>query len=208
MKPFFKLLQSVGGAVLAAILLSGCSIYFPKQPYTSITYVSQTGVAPVAGAGEVAVKVGMIDLRSTIYKVSDYEGGEFSTATGILTATNNTASDVVKSAIETELTNRGFSLAGSNVAVMVELSRFYNVFKGGFWSATSMAKLNMNVQVKRSDGVIVYTKLITGEGSKKFLQKESPEIAKIALDAALQDAMTKLFSDGTFADAVLKAGKP
>jgi len=163
-------------------------------------------VTPVVGAREVTVNVEMVDSRSTKYKVSDYEGGEFSTAAGIMTT--NTAAEVLQIAIEAELTNRGFSLAGSNVVVVVELSRFYNVFKGGLWSKTSVAQLNMNVQVKRSDGNIVYTKLVAAEGSKQFMQKESAEIAKIALDAALQDAMTKLFSDGTFPDALLKAGKP
>ena len=105
MKSFLKLLPLAGGAVLVAILFSGCSVYFPKQPYTSITYLPQTGVTPVVGAREVTVNVEMVDSRSTKYKVSDYEGGEFSTAAGIMTT--NTAAEVLQSAIEAELTNRG-----------------------------------------------------------------------------------------------------
>jgi len=207
MKPFLKILQLGAGSILAAGLLSGCIFLPDKQLYVSIAYNPQTGVSPIAGAGEGKVKVEMIDSRSTVYKVSDYDAFP-STVTGILTATNNTASDAVRSAIETELASRGFSLAGGNVVVVVELSRFYNTFKSGVWSGTAVAQLNMNVQVKRADGNIVFTKLVAAEGITPHIQRQSEKNAKIALDAALQDAMAKLFSDGTFADALLKAGKP
>lgn len=207
MKPFLKILHVGAGLLLAAGLLSGC-IFFPdKQPYVAITYNSQTGVIPIAGARDVKVKVEMIDSRSTIYKVSDYDAFP-STVTGILTTTNNTASDAVKNAIETELAQRGFSLAGSNVVVVVELTRYYTIFKSGTWSGTAVAQLDMNVQMKGTDGNILFTRLVAAEGTTPHIQRESVKNVKIALDAALQDAMAKLFSDGTFADALLKAGKP
>jgi len=200
MKPFLKTSRSAA-LVFAAILLGGCSTF--KQPYTAINYEPQAGVTPIAGAGQVTVRVEMIDSRSTRYKVSDYEIPYWSNAVGILTT--NDFADVLKSAIETELTDRGFSLAGSNVVVVVELTRFYNVFKGGFWKATALAQLNMQVQVKRADGTIPFARLIAGEGVYKYMHNNK-RAANIALHAAFQDAMTKLFSDGAFADAILKAG--
>jgi len=94
------------------------------------------------------------------------------------------------------------------VAVATELSKFYSDFKIGFWSGSAVAEVTMNVQVKKADGSIGFSRLVTGEGVKENLQLASGSNAKVALDAALKDAVGKLFGDTAFVDALLKAGRP
>ena len=55
---------------------------------------------------------------------------------------------LLKRAIELELENRGFHLGAGKVLVFMELSKFYNDFKIGFWAGDAVAELVMNAQVK------------------------------------------------------------
>jgi len=63
----------------------------------------------------------------------------------------------------------------------------------------------MNVQVKKADEDINYVKSITGVHTQKGIQICSGKNAKIALEKALKDAITKLMNDSSFITALLKA---
>jgi len=71
----------------------------------------------------------------------------------------------------------------------------------------AVAEVTMQAEIKKSDGSIVYSKLITGEGKNANIQLASGSNAKIALDASLADAVAKLFGDPQFIDTLLKASK-
>ncbi|KJR42326.1 lipoprotein [Candidatus Magnetoovum chiemensis] len=112
----------------------------------------------------------------------------------------------LKEAIEAELLSRGFK-AGSMVKVYAELQKFYNDFRTGFFSGSALAEVTMNVQIKKKDNTIIYSKLISAEGANPEIMLSSGENAKIALDKALKNVVAKLFEDKSFIEAVFIAGR-
>lgn len=201
-KALLKILQLAGGSLLAAALLNGCA--FPTQ-YASLSYVPQTGVSQIAGAGAVGVKVEVNDLRTTQKDRVGSIPGMFNSEAGLILTTDNVPG-LVKSAIETELASRGFNLGGSNVLVVAELSIFYHQYND--MVATGTGNVTMSVQVKRADGNAIYAKLVAGEYIAQGLSAASGYDAQTTLDLALRDATAKLFSDQAFIDALFKAARP
>jgi hypothetical protein len=66
----------------------------------------------------------------------------------------------------------------------------------------------MTVQVKDVTKAILYSKNIVGGGLNSNVMLASGENARIALDAALKDAIAKLFQDPQFLESIIKAGRP
>ena len=125
-----------------------------------------------------------------------------------IVATNDVAT-LLKDAIETELTNRGFNLGTSNaVSVVAELNKFYNDFKIGFWAGDAVAEVTMNILIKNQDGGIIYSKIVSGHGTEPNIQIAGGENARLALNAALKDALEKMFNDTDFIATLVKAKKP
>jgi len=201
MKPLPEILKLSGGGFLAVALLSGCAA---TRDYASLSYVPQTGVSQIAGAGAVAVTVEMNDLRTMQKDKVGSMPGIFGSESGPILTTDDVAG-LVKSAIETELASRGFNLGGSNVLVVAELSTFYHQYND--LAATGTGNVTLSVQVKRADGNMIYAKLVAGEYVAQGLLFASGCDAQMTLDLALRDAMSKLFSDQAFIDALLKAAK-
>lgn len=201
MKSLLKRTGIAAGALLAIAMLNGCAL---TEGHVGMSYVPQAGVARVEGAEHVALKVEVLDERAVKDKVGAKKNGYGMEMAPIL-STNDVA-DVLKCAIETELNQRGFAVGSGPVAVIAELSKFYCDFKLGFWSGTAVAEATMNVQVRNPDGTIAYSKLVAGEGIKPRIQLASEGNAQMALHAALQDAVAKLFADPSFIDALIKSG--
>jgi uncharacterized lipoprotein YajG len=169
---------------------SGCAL---TQERVKLSYAPQFSVPKVERADASIVKVEVVDSRTT-NKVSAKKNPH-----GIDVAS------LVKGAIEVELEHRGFQLGTGKTLVSVELTKFYNDFKVGLFSGDAVAELFMVVQVKDSTNIL-YSRSITGEGLNKGIQLASGSNAKIALDAALKDAVSKLFQDTKFLESIVKAG--
>jgi len=108
--------------------------------------------------------------------------------------------------VQSELSNRGFKCsAGKSVVVLVNLNKFYSDFKMGVFSGSAAAEVTMNIQVKNSDGTISFSSLIAGEGTNPSLQIMSGANARIALEAALKDAVSKLMADNLFMNTLLNS---
>ena len=200
MNQLTKRLLALAGGTLAIALLNGCAF---SKDYIPINYTPQQKVAAVPGAEHVSVKVAISDVRSIHDRVGNKKNGYGEEMAPIIST--NDVVDVLQKAIETELSSRGFKLSDGDVAVLVELSKFYNDFKPGFWAGDAVAELTMSAQIKKPDGNIVYSKLVTGEGEKLKIQLASGKNAEIALENALQNAITRLFSDPLFVDGLVKA---
>ena len=198
-----KLAQSllIGIALTAVTFFTGCAV---TKDYVSLAYVPQANVAKIAGADTVSVNVAVADSRSIKDKVSAKKNGYGMEMAAIIAKED--VAETLKKAVEVELANRGFHLNGGGITVGAELSKFYSDFKTGFFSGSAVAEVTMNVQVKKAGGNIAYSKLVNGEGGKENLQLASGSNAKIALDAALKDAVAKLFGDTAFVEVLLKAG--
>jgi len=197
------MLQLVSG-LLVVVLFSGCAL---TKAYIPLSYTAQTSVSKVAGADSVAVSVTVSDQRADKTSVGAKKNG-YGMEMAPIIATNDVAA-LLKTAIETELTSRGFNPDASNaVAVVADLNTFRNDFKTGFWAGDAVAKVVMNVTIKNEGGVIVYSKLVSGQGMISNIQLASGENARMALDEALKDALDKMFGDFAFIDALLKSKKP
>ena len=188
-------------ALFALVIGSvGCALTTDR---IDVNYTAQTYAARIPGAEKVKVKVTVSDARAVRDKVSAKKNG-YGMEMAPIVAGNDVA-DTLAKALETELASRGFTTASGPVEVNVELDKFWNDFKIGFWAGSSTAELVMNAQVKKPDGTIVYTKVVTGEGAVPSLQVMTGDNAKIALDAALNDAVAKLVGDTAFIRALLGA---
>ena len=188
-------------ALLAAAFLSGCA--FTKD-YVALSYAPQPDVSKIQGAEAVMINVEVSDLRSTKDRVSVKKNG-YGMEMAPIIATNDVVA-LLKTAIQAELSSRGFNCEGKDVTVVAGLSKFYSDFKMGFFSGSAAAEVALNVQIKNADGSIAFSNIVTGQGANPSLQIMSGENAKIALDAALKDAMSKLMADQNFIDSLLKSG--
>jgi uncharacterized lipoprotein YajG len=190
-------------SLAAAFALGGCAL---TEGHVDIVYTSMSpGTAKVAGAEETSVQVTVDDQRPSKDTVGHKTDG-FGIQWAKITADNN-AAQTLQSAIETELKSRGFIISATGVPVSVTLTKFENRFILGVWSGTSEAEIVMNAVVKNSSGNIIYTKVIDAEGIKKGIEVMSSANAQLTLDRALQNGVTKLFSDGAFIAALQTAAK-
>jgi uncharacterized lipoprotein YajG len=106
--------------------------------------------------------------------------------------------------IKTELQNRGFKVDGNGIVLNIELIKFYNDFKSGFFAGDAAGEVIMGSQVKRKDGNLIYNKTITGMYVEKNIQLATGQNAKLALEGALKDAVSKLVNDSEFIWALMQ----
>lgn len=197
-----KLFVQLAGLAAVLAVSNGCAL---TKANIGLNYQPQPNVPRVAGAEGVTVAVTMSDQRAVKDSVGNKKNG-YGMEMAPIIATNDVVA-LVQNAIETELANRGFKLgAGSAVNVTVQLNKFYNDFKVGFWSGNAVAELTMNVMVKNREGLTVHSALISVQGTEPSIQLASGGNAQLALDAALKNAMAELFKDSSFTDALLKTG--
>ena len=203
MKPHLQRLQLIAVSFLAVLLLNGCAF---TTDHVSLSYVPQPSPGKVDGADKISVKVQVTDVRTTPNKVGAKKNGYGMEMAPIVA--DGDISEMLEKAIGTELSDRGYHVAPGDITLAVELSKFYNDFKIGFFAGDAVAEVTIDVRVKNAAGDIVYTKLVTGEGLNPNIQLATGNNAKIALEAALQDAIAKLFKGPDFTDSLTKAAKP
>ena len=184
-------------ALTAMLLISGCAF---TTGHVSLEYQSQTPAMRIAEADSPHVAVEVADKRPTQIVGQKING------LGMKTADIVSDSDVpgtLKSAFETELNDRGFTVGPGGVLIAVTLSSLQNQFTVGFFSGQATANMGMDVAVKRPDGAVAYDKYITGR-NQEWIELATPGNAQHTLNAAMQDAVSKVFSDSAFIDALKK----
>jgi uncharacterized lipoprotein YajG len=192
------------GSFLALSLLTGCALTTAQIP---LSYIPQGNVSTLSGAENITVTVVVDDQRDKKDSVGAKKNG-FGMDMAPIVATNDVAT-LLKDAIQTELANRGFNLGTSNtVSVVAELNKFYNDFKVGFWAGDAVAEVTMNILIKNQNGEIIYSKIVSGHGTEPNIQIAGGENARLALNAALKDALGKMFNDTDFIATLLEAKKP
>ncbi len=202
MKKLDRILK-FGGGLLSISLLTGCALTTAQIP---LSYIPQCNVSKLSGTENITVTVVVHDQRDNKNSVGAKKNG-FGMDMAPIVATNDVTT-LFKSAIETELINRGFKLGTSNVvSVVAELNKFYNDFKVGFWAGDAVAEVTMNILIKNQNGEITYSKIISGNGKEPNIQLASGENAMLALNAALKDALDKMFNDSDFTVTLLKVKK-
>jgi uncharacterized lipoprotein len=198
--PLTRFGNQASAVILSTIALTfaGCGL---TKDHITINHIPMVGVERVRGADAVGVQVQVADARTNKENVGK-KGSEYDFLGPIVPQAD--LAETIAKGIEAELLNRGFQVKEGAVVVFAELTKFYNDFKG--FPEKAVAELIMSVQVKKPDGQIAFAKSITGQGINSGVMLRSGANAKVALDKALEDAVSKLFNDRAFIDALLKAG--
>lgn len=184
------------------LTVSGCAL---TKESIDINYTPQADVKTIDGASNVQVNTSVNDNRLDKGRVSCKKNGYGMEMAPILC--NQEISDTLRSAIDEELKNRGFQIGSGNVVVDVELNKFYNDFKLGFWSGSAVADVQMNVKVKDRAGNVLYTETIQEQNVAKGVQIMNGNNARMSLEAVLDKTVRQLFEKTAFVDALFKAAK-
>jgi len=185
------------GMLIMVFFASGCGL---RKDYVVLSYAAQR-VEKLKKVDHLKVEVEVSDVRTVRDKVGIMKN-DLGIRIGPIIAQNDVA-DLLKKAIEVELKDCGFELAHGSAIVLVELNKYYYDFDYDFWTVggTGVAEVVMNIHVKKPNKSILYSKLITGEYRYSQLRLTTGKDAKIALDTALEYAMSELFADAAFIDS-------
>jgi uncharacterized lipoprotein YajG len=150
-----------------ALVLSSC-VRAAAPSTVSLTYTPEKVVEPVKGAGAVTITVN--DLRADRDKVGNTTGMISKAGNGVITTTDSVQL-TVKTATESELRNRGFTLSGSTASVKIDVSQFdvqHVIIRHENrlllpLSYNSQAKVLMHVGVTGAGGKHLYSRLVFGQ---------------------------------------------
>ncbi len=178
--------------------LSGCIYLSEKinvayQPIVRSEYIA---------ALPLNVEIQVVDNRREGNQVSCKKGEH-----GIELASINlkgSLADEVKAAMRLELQSLGCSVGYGNAIVEIDIQKFYNEFKPGYFKGRGVAELIIGVNLKKKDNEIVFSKTIIGIGENSNVWFQSGKNAKTALEGALCDAIHKLVNDQAFLQALKK----
>jgi uncharacterized lipoprotein YajG len=188
--------------LLFLMFLSGCAL---TKEHITLDYIPQSNVESISGSEKVNIKLNVTDVRTMRDKVS-YKKNAYGMELGEIISDSDVI-ELISKSIKTELQNRGFKVDASDIDVNIELIKFYNDFKSGFFAGDASAEIIMGVQVKQKNNNIPYNKTITGTYVEQDIQLASGNNAKKALDGALKDAIPKLMNDQKFIIALMENKK-
>jgi uncharacterized lipoprotein len=157
----------------------------------------------VEGAEKAQVAVSTVDSRTVKDRVSSKKNG-YGMEMAPIIATNDVPA-LFQEAFETELEQMGFR-KGPGANLICDVTKFYNDFKVGFFSGDAAADVMINVQVKDSQGQLLYAKSFSAEGRKENIQLASGNNARVALEAGLAEVVRKAVRDPELSAALMKAG--
>jgi uncharacterized lipoprotein YajG len=183
--------------LLYVLLASGCA-------WTSesvAVHRQSVPVAAVPGATWVAVTVSAADARQE-REISHKKNGYGMRAADI-TAANDVVAEV-RAGVADILAAQGFQ-SGADATVRIELSRFYNTFDIGFWSATANAQATASLQVSAADGRSLYARVYNASHLLTGVQIMTADNAGTALRAALHALLRQIADDPQLTAALLQA---
>ena len=186
--------------ILIAFLFTGCALTEDK---IDIPYQGRANITVVEGADKVNVEVKNEDKR-TVFK--DRVGAK-KNGYGMEMAKIVPSNDVAKTfsdAVLFELENLGFKNGTGGKIVKVELIRFYNDFKMGFFAGDAVADGLVNIVVTNGKNEVIFTKSYEGGGVYPNIQLALGENAREALIKAMTDIVGKVAQDKDLHSALLK----
>jgi uncharacterized lipoprotein YajG len=188
-------------ALLAVVLVfTGCALTEDK---IDIPYQGRANITVVQGADKVNVEVKNEDKR-TVFK--DRVGAK-KNGYGMEMAKIVPTNDVAKTfsdAVMFELENLGFKNGAGGKTVKVELVRFYNDFKMGFFAGDAVADGLVNIVVTNNKNEVIFTRSYEGGAVYPNIQLALGENAREALIKAMTDIVGKVAQDKELHTALLK----
>jgi uncharacterized lipoprotein len=190
--------------LLLVSLTAGCALTTDE---VALDYQPLAPAVAVPGAQNILVTVNYAEGRSSnLERVSVKKNGYGMEMASIIN--KQPIPQLVKSAIEGELRARGFQIGAGTVFVNVELDKFFNDFKIGFFSGDAVSEVTISCQVKTAAGAILYARTVTGRADVPGVMLASGTNAKLSLDKAFPAAVSQFMSDPNFIRALLHAGTP
>jgi uncharacterized lipoprotein len=186
--------------IVITFVSTGCALTEDK---IDIPYQGRANITVVQGADKVNVEVKNEDKR-TVFK--DRVGAK-KNGYGMEMAKIVPSNDVAKTfsdAVLFELENLGFKNGTGGKVVKVELIRFYNDFKMGFFAGDAVADGLINIIVTNGKNEVIFTKSYEGGGVYPNIQLALGENAREALIKAMTDIVGKVAQDKDLHAALLK----
>ncbi len=188
---------------MLGFFVSGCALTVDE---IDVPYMGKPNISVVDGANSVFVSVSEEDKR-TVYKnrVGTKKNG-YGMEMADIVAQNDIAktfSDAVKS----ELENLGFKIGDTGKKVTIELIRFYNDFKMGFFAGDAVADGLVNVKVTDEFGQTFFSRAYEGGAIEPNIQLALGSNARIALINAMSDIVGKIAQDKDLHAALLRQPK-
>jgi uncharacterized lipoprotein len=194
-------------AVLAGPTLGACAL---TTDTIVLGYQPQPWARPLGGADQVVVHVIVQDERRDRSRVGCKKNGYGAEMAPIVSVTDVAA--FVRATVEGELARRGFKAGPTGVVVNVDLRKYYNDFKPGFFSGDAQAEVVLDVSAFKleagQEGPPLFVGHFEGIGDNRGIQMYTGDNAKIALDAAYAEAMRLMFSDRRFLAAPVQTAAP
>lgn len=188
---------------LLALMTFACAL---TEDTIDIRYNGRANITVVDGAEDVSVAVKGDDKR-TVYKdrVGAKKNGYGMEMAAI--KSKREVAEIFAKAMEMELENLGFKVVegdGATKNMNIEVVRFYNDFKMGFFAGDAVADGLINVKVMSLSGDILFSKTFEGGAINENIQLATGDNAKEALESALTDIMAKTVQDVELHKALLK----
>jgi len=186
--------------IAIASIFTGCALTEDK---IDIPYQGRGNITVVQGADKINVAVKNEDKR-TVFK--DRVGAK-KNGYGMEMAKIVPSNDVAKTfsdAVLFELENLGFKNGAGGKVVKVELIRFYNDFKMGFFAGDAVADGLINVVVTNTKDEVIFSRSYEGGGIYPNIQLALGENAREALIKAMTDIVGKVAQDKDLHAALLK----
>lgn len=181
-------------------LLCGCALTVDK---IDVPYQGKPNISIVDGADKFLVEITNEDKR-TVYK--DRCGAKkngYGMEMAQIVCTND-ISETFADAISSELENLGFKIGPGGKSVNVELVRFYNDFKMGFFAGDAVADGLINIKVYSSSKELLYSHSYEGGAIESNIQLATGSNARAALINAMSDIVAKVVQDKDLQVALLK----
>lgn len=180
--------------------LSGCAL---TTETIDVPYQGRANIAVVDGAGKIFLQVLNEDKRSVFKDRVGTKKNGYGMEMAAIVASND-VSKTFSDAVSLELQSLGFKMGPGGKTVKVELIRFYNDFKMGFFAGDSVADGLVTVLVYSEKNELLYSRSYEGGAIEPNIQLASGSNAREALIKAMADIVAKVAADKNLHTALLK----
>jgi uncharacterized lipoprotein YajG len=194
-------MRSLLCVIALAAMTSACAL---TTETIDVPYQSTGPIPSVAGASADTVSVAATDGRTTYRdRVSTKKNGYGMEMAPIVAS--NDIPQTVAGAIQQEFTAEGYKIGPGHAQLTVEVVKFYNDFKTGFFSGDANAEVALNVKVVAPGNQLIYAKFYDASGNEPNVMMFDGDNARAALIKALGNAIQSVVSDPALQQALGKA---
>jgi uncharacterized lipoprotein YajG len=109
--------------------------------------------------------------------------------------------EIVRSAVEAEFRQRGFSIQADGRKVQVSVNTFYNTFQTGVFAGGATGDVQLSIAVSANPGAPTFRQTYAGVSNSTIMLANGSNAAE-SVAKALQDALRRMFADPAFLAAV------